>query len=232
MEKSKIKAIIFDLDGVITDTAEFHYIAWKNLANRIGIDFDRTFNENLKGISRMESLELILEQGGMTDRFSEAEKMALATEKNNEYVGLINHITPADILPGILDFLQELKGRGIKTAIASASKNAPAIVEKLELRHFFDYIADAGAIPNPKPAPDIFLVSAAFLEAHPSECVGIEDAAAGVEAIKAAHMMAVGIGAAEHLGGADLILDQTAELSLERISNAFSEFKNGGNAQK
>ncbi|MCL2828517.1 MAG: beta-phosphoglucomutase [Oscillospiraceae bacterium] len=230
MEKSKIKAVVFDLDGVVTDTAEFHYIAWKNLANRIGIDFDRTFNENLKGISRMESLELILEQGDMAERFSPAEKVALATEKNDEYVALINDITPADILPGILDFLQELKDHGIKTAIASASKNAPAIVEKLEIRHFFDYIADVGAIPNPKPAPDIFLVSAAHLGAHPSECVGIEDAAAGVEAIKAAHMMAVGIGEVEQLGGADLILDGTAELSLNEISNAFLEFKNGESA--
>ena len=232
MEKSNIKAVIFDLDGVITDTAEFHYIAWKNLANKIGVDFDRAFNENLKGISRMESLELILERGNMTDRFSETEKMALATEKNKEYVALINQITPADILPGILDFLRELKDHGIKTAIASASKNAPAIVEKLNIRHFFDYIADAGAIPNPKPAPDIFLVSAALLGAHPSECVGIEDAAAGVAAIKAARMMAVGIGAAEHLGGADLILDQTIQLSLDRTSKAFSEFRNGENTQK
>ena len=220
MARNKIGAVIFDLDGVITDTAEYHYIAWKNLANKLGIDFDRAFNENLKGISRMGSLELILEKGNMTERFSKEEKNALAKEKNEAYLTLIQGITPKDILPGILDFMHELKEQGIKTAIASASKNAQVIVEKLEIGHLLDYIADAGSIPNPKPAPDIFLVSAEALSTPPSLCVGIEDAMAGVEAIKAANMMAVGIGAWEHLKAADLVLEQTAQLSLARISRA------------
>ena len=218
---NKIKAVIFDLDGVITDTAEYHYIAWKGLANRLGIDFDRAFNEHLKGISRMESLALILEKDNLTERFSKEEKEALAREKNEAYVALIQDITPRDILPGILDFLQDLKGRGIKTAIASASKNAGSIVEKLEIGHLLDYIADAGQIPNPKPAPDIFLVSAEHLSTPPSLCVGIEDAMAGVEAIKAAKMMAVGIGSRAHLKKADLVLENTAQLTLARIEQAF-----------
>ena len=227
MKKHNMKAVIFDLDGVITDTAEYHYIAWKNLANRLGIDFDRAFNENLKGISRLESLDLILEKDNMANRFSQEEKEAFAREKNEEYVALIQDITPRDILPGILDFMQELKRHDIKMAIASASKNAPAILEKLEIIHFLDYIADAGSIPNPKPAPDIFLVSAEALSTPPAQCVGIEDAIAGVEAIKAAKMMAVGIGAWAHLNKADLVLENTAQLSLARIAQAFMKYEIG-----
>ena len=221
MTTSKPEAVIFDLDGVITDSAEFHYQAWKNLADRLGIYFDRKINERLKGVPRMDSLEIILEKDEVPDRFSDEEKEALAKEKNDEYVSLIKTITPGDILPGILELLEDLKKRGIKTAIASASKNAPMIVERLEVGHLFDFVADAGAIANQKPAPDVFLVSAENLSILPSDCVGVEDAAAGVIAIKAAGMAAIGIGDKEILKGADMILEETADLTYDRIEEAY-----------
>jgi len=221
MGKDSLKAVIFDLDGVITDSAEFHYRAWKTLADRLGIYFDRKINERLKGVPRMDSLEIILERDSVPDRFSEEEKQALAKEKNDDYVSLIKTITPKDMLPGILELLEELKARGIKTAIASASKNAPMIIERLEVGHLFDYIADAGAIANQKPAPDVFLVSAENISVSPDECVGVEDAGAGIVAIKAAGMVAIGIGDEENLKGADLLLPKTAELTFERIQEAY-----------
>jgi len=222
MEKNKPKAVIFDLDGVITDSAEFHFRAWKNLADRLGIYFDREINERLKGVPRMDSLEIILEKDSVPDRYSNEEKEALANEKNDEYVSLIKTITPDDILPGILELLNDLKRRGIKTAIASASKNAPMIVERLEVGHLFDFVADAGAIPNQKPAPDVFLVSAENLSILPVDCVGVEDAAAGIVAIKAAGMAAIGIGDKEILKGADMIIEKTTELTYDRIEEAYT----------
>jgi len=223
MEKSSLKAVFFDLDGVITDSAEFHYLAWKNLANRLGIHFDRQINERLKGVPRMDSLEIILEKDSVPNRYSDEEKEALAKEKNDEYVTLINTITPKDILPGIHDLLVDLQERGIKTAIASASKNAPLIVERLEVGHLFDYVADAGAVANQKPAPDIFLACSDYLSLSPSNCVGVEDAGAGIVAIKAAGMTAIGIGSPEHLKGADLLLPSTADLTYERIEEAYTQ---------
>jgi len=221
MEKNKLEAVIFDLDGVITDSAEFHYQAWKSLADRLGIYFDRQINERLKGVPRMDSLEIILEKDSIPDRYSEEEKEALAKEKNDDYVKLIKTITPKDMLPGIPKLLNDLKKRGIRTAIASASKNAQMIVERLEAGHLFNFIANAGAIKNQKPAPDVFLVSAENLSVSPSNCVGVEDAAAGVIAIKAADMVAIGIGDKDILKGADLILEKTADLTFERIQEAY-----------
>ena len=225
MAKSNLEAVIFDLDGVITDSAEFHFQAWKNLADRLGIYFDRKINERLKGVPRMDSLLIILEKDSVPDRFSEEEKEALAKEKNDEYVELIKTITPNDMLPGMLELLKELKKRGVKTAIASASKNAPMIVERLEVGYLFDYIADAGAIANQKPAPDVFLVSAENISVPPSKCVGVEDAAAGIVAIKAAGMVAIGIGEKEILKGADMVLAKTADLTFERIEEAYSSVR-------
>jgi len=221
MRESKLEAVIFDLDGVITDSAEFHYQAWKNLADRLGIYFDRKINERLKGVPRMDSLEIILEKDSVPDRYSKEEKEALANEKNDEYVVLINTITPKDILPGIMELLLDLKERKVKTAIASASKNAQTIIDRLEIGHLLDYIADAGAIKNQKPAPDVFLVSAENISVPPENCVGVEDAGAGIIAIKAAGMKAVGIGSEENLKGADLLLPKTADLTFKRIQEAF-----------
>jgi len=222
VEKASLEAVIFDLDGVITDSAEFHYRAWKNLADRLGIYFDRTINERLKGVPRMDSLEIILEKDSIPGRYSDQEKEALASEKNDEYVSLINTITPLDILPGIPELLYELRDRGIKTAIASASRNAATIIDRLEINHFFDYIADAGAIENQKPAPDVFLVSAENIGTIPARCVGVEDAGAGIIAIKAAGMTAVGIGDEAILKGADLIVAKTADLTFSKILEAYN----------
>jgi len=215
------KAVIFDLDGVITDSAEFHCRAWKNLADRLGIYFDREINERLKGVPRMDSLNIILEKDSVPDRYSDEEKEALTKEKNDEYVTLIKQITPKDLLPGIFELLTELKNRGIKTAIASASKNAQFIVERLEAGHLFNFVADAGAIKNQKPAPDVFLVSAENISVPPSNCVGVEDAAAGIVAINAAGMASIGIGDKEILKGADMILSKTADLTFEKIEEVF-----------
>jgi len=217
MEKCRIDAVIFDLDGVLTDTAEFHFVAWKNLADRLGIYFDREINERLKGVPRLASLEIILERDSVPNRYSEEEKVALATEKNNEYTTLIRGITPCDILPGILALLNDLKERGIKTAVASASRSADFVIGKLEIGHLFDYIADAGSIENQKPAPDIFIDCANRLNVAPSNCVGVEDAAAGVQAIKSAKMTAIGIGDETLLKEADLVLPRTADLTYEQI---------------
>jgi beta-phosphoglucomutase len=211
--KKELQAVLFDLDGVITDTAEYHYLAWKELARQIGVDFNRAFNEQLKGISRLESLEKILVYGGKEEQYSEREKEELATQKNEHYVQLIKNITSNDILPGITEFLQALRNRGIKTAIASASKNADAVLDGLKLTHYFDAIADASAVKKGKPDPEIFLLAAELVHANPIYCIGIEDSHAGIAAIKGANMFAVGIGSKEILAGADLIVADTSQLT-------------------
>lgn len=220
MEKNKLKAVIFDLDGVVTDSARYHYLAWKELADELGIAFDEEYNEKLKGVSRMESLELILMNGQACDKYTLEEKEAMATKKNDNYKELIKQITPADILPGVLPFLKELKAAGIRIALASVSKNAPFILHQLELEEYFDYVADAAAVPNAKPFPDIFLAGRDEFGFESCECVGVEDAKTGIEAIHRAGMKAVGVGTPEQMDEADLLIT-TAELSLSRILEAF-----------
>ncbi len=220
MEKNKLKAVIFDLDGVITDSARYHYLAWKELADELGIPFDEAYNEKLKGVSRMESLELILKNGNACERYTDEEKEAMAEKKNDNYKELIKQITPNDILPGIMEFLTELKENGIRIALASVSKNAPFIIGQLELEAYFDYIADAAAVPNAKPFPDIFLAGMNEFGLSPKECIGVEDARTGIEAIHRAGMKAVGVGTPEEMEEADLKIT-TKELGLERIREAF-----------
>lgn len=220
MEKNKLKAVIFDLDGVITDSARYHYLAWKKLADELDIPFDEVYNEKLKGVSRMESLELILKNGNASGNYTESQKIAMAEKKNDYYKELIKQITPADILPGIQEFLEELKAEGIHTALASVSKNAPFILGQLGLEQYFDYIADAAKIPNAKPFPDIFLAGMEAFGLTPEECVGIEDARTGIEAIHRAGMKAVGVGTPSEMEEADLLLD-TSELKLETIKEKF-----------
>jgi beta-phosphoglucomutase len=221
VSENHIRAVIFDLDGVITDTAEYHYLAWKQLAESIGIAIDRVFNEQLKGISRMESLERILQHGNKQHQFSAAEKERLADAKNKQYVELIKEITPGDILPGISQLLDELKENGIKIGLASASRNARAIIDRLELGGYFHYIIDAGTVTKGKPDPEIFLKVADALGVPYAHCVGIEDAEAGVEAIKSAGMFAVGVGRKEILAKADLIVQDTSQLRLKEIEHSF-----------
>ncbi|MBC2176200.1 beta-phosphoglucomutase [Listeria booriae] len=215
----KLEGIIFDLDGVITDTAEFHYLAWKKLADKFGIEIDRDFNETLKGVSRTDSLERILAYGGRSADFDAKEKAEMAEWKNDVYKEMIEAIQPSDILPGIESFLKELKEAGIRTAIASASKNAEMILRLLGIRDQFDYVVDAAKIKKSKPDPEVFLKALELLGLSADVCIGVEDAASGVDAIKDAKMRAVGIGSVDILGRADLVLASTADLQLEQLRN-------------
>jgi beta-phosphoglucomutase len=211
-----IKAIIFDLDGVITDTAELHYNAWKKCAASIDIAIDSQFNEKLKGVGRMESLELILKHGGKQNQFSEEEKRILADAKNDYYKTLIG-TNSLKMLPGIPNLLLTIKQSGYKLGLASASKNAPLILQALEIIHLFDAIADPSTIKEGKPAPDIFLQAAQLLGVKTQECIAIEDAQSGIEAIKKAGMFAVGVGDEAYLNQADYVVPSTKELSVHEM---------------
>lgn len=219
-----VKAVIFDLDGVITDTAEWHFLAWRELASSIGISFNREFNEELKGISRMESLERILDLGGAAHTYTEKEKMELAHRKNEHYVQLLTQMTPENIFPGIRNFLDELKKNQIKIGLASASKNAPAILAALQITEYFQVIVDPEEVAQGKPAPDIFLAAAEKLSVNPRDCAGIEDSAAGLQSIRDAGMFSVGVGTFEVMNqaGANLVLESTEELTLEVLNNGFN----------
>lgn len=212
-----IEAFIFDLDGVITDTAHYHYLAWKELGEKIDIKIDEEFNESLKGISRMESLERILIHGNKQNDFTIEEKEKMAHDKNKYYVELIKNVTPKDILPGIKDLLNEIKDNNIKIGLASASKNAVMVLENLDLYDYFDFIADAAECKNSKPDPEIFIMAANGLNVEHINCIGIEDASAGVEAINTANMYSVGIGDKLILNKAKLIFENTSQLSFEEI---------------
>ncbi|AEF17692.1 MULTISPECIES: beta-phosphoglucomutase [Thermoanaerobacterium] len=205
----KHKGVIFDLDGVITDTAEYHYLAWKKLADELNVYFDREINENLKGISRIESLEIILKKSN--NFFSEEEKYYLADKKNEYYKEMINRMTPKDLLPGVVDLIRELKDRGIKIAVASVSKNAKTVLSNLGLIETFDYIVDAEKIKNGKPDPEIFLNAAAGIDVEPKLCIGIEDSKAGIEAINRAGMVSIGVGNYETVKGADIVLKDLSD---------------------
>lgn len=218
----QLQAFIFDLDGVITDTAEYHFLAWQELAQKLNIPFSREFNEKLKGISRMDSLEKILAFGGRQNYFSSEEKIALATEKNDQYVNLIKKLTPNDILPGIMQLIDDIKKNNLKIALASASKNASKVIEVLQLQQKFDVIVDAKTIKKGKPNPEIFLTAATLLHVDASACIGIEDAVAGIEAIKAAGMFAIAVGKKGVFEKADLVVETTDELIFEEIIKAFN----------
>ena len=187
-----IQGFIFDLDGVLTDTAEFHYRAWRRLADEAGLSFDRQANEALLGISRRESLLLIVGKR----RYSEAELQEMMDRKNRYYVESIESITPQDVLPGVLELLDELRRSGIKIAIGSASKNARSVIDKLGIADRVDVIADGYCVEHPKPAPDLFLYAATQLGIAPAHCVVVEDAPAGIAAAIAAGMWAIGLGSA------------------------------------
>lgn len=205
-----IKGIIFDLDGVIVKTDELHYRAWKRLADVEGIFFDREINNHLRGVSRMASLEIILERSPRT--YSAEEKNRLASIKNQYYVELLKTLKPDDIMPGVTKTLEELKRRKILTAIGSSSKNARAILEQIKLANVFDAVADGNDIINSKPAPDVFLKAADMLGLRPAECAVVEDAEAGIAAAKSAGMLAIAIFDAKRSRLADHKLEDIGEL--------------------
>ncbi len=212
----KLGAVLFDLDGVITNTAPLHYKAWKEMADSEGLQFDEVMNKKLLGISREESLEVILNENKVV--WPAEKKAEKCFQKNERYKELLKTLKPSDILPGILHLLEELKIHSVPAVLASSSKNAPAILNALGIREFFKDIADANAVQKAKPAPDIFLDAAQRSEAWYTDCIGIEDAEAGVAAIKKGGMLAVGISADGSLKQADLQLKTTAELSYEVLS--------------
>jgi len=201
---SRFKAVIFDLDGVITDTAHYHYLAWKRLADSVGAPFDEASNEELKGVDRMGSLELILARAPRT--YTLEEKRALADAKNRHYVELIATMTAADLLPGALRALEDVRAAGLKIGLASVSRNAFTVLDRLGIRDRFDDVVDAATVARGKPDPEIFLTAAAHLGVDPADCLGVEDAAAGVASIKDAGMFAVGVGSPQVLGRADRVI--------------------------
>ncbi|MDP4088768.1 MAG: beta-phosphoglucomutase [Bacillota bacterium] len=209
------QAIIFDLDGVIVCTDEYHYLAWKQVADSEGIYFDREINERLRGVSRIESLEIILERAAKS--YTDEEKLKLADKKNIIYRESLTKLTPEDILPGVIDLLDELKNRSIKAAIGSSSKNTQFILQRIGLMNRFDSIADGNGITKSKPDPEVFLLAARLLKIDPQECAVVEDAYAGIDAAKAAGCKAIAVGSAQNYKKADYSADDISKLGIEEL---------------
>lgn len=205
-----IKACLFDLDGVIVDTAKYHYLAWKRLANELGFDFTEEDNERLKGVSRVKSLEILLEIGNVT--LDEKKQIELAEKKNNWYVDNISKIDETELLPGVLDFIKNLKKSNVKVVLGSASKNALMILDKTGITKYFDAIIDGNKVAKAKPDPEVFILGAKEVGINPSNCLVFEDAEAGVEAALKGGMKVVGIGS-DNLKEANLIVSGLNEMN-------------------
>lgn len=212
-----IRAFIFDLDGVITDTAEYHYRGWKRLAEEEGLSFSREENEHLRGIPRRESLMLILKD----HVYPEAKILQMMERKNNYYLEFIKGISPRDLLPGAKELLEEIRAAGLKNALGSASKNASEVLDRLGIRSLFDAISDGHSVERQKPAPDLFLHAARQLNLSPAECVVVEDAAAGIEAAKAGGFRSIGLGPRERVGAADANFPSLEGLHLADLLHGF-----------
>jgi beta-phosphoglucomutase len=210
-----LKACIFDLDGVIVDTAKYHFLAWKRLADQLNIPFTAEDNERLKGVSRMESLGILLELGKLSPEKSLIQRYA--DLKNEWYVDYINRMTPDDILPGSLKFVEELKIAAVKIAIGSASRNTPLILERVGIDKLFDAVADGNIVHNAKPDPEVFLTAAGMLGTEPGNCVVFEDAVAGVQAAINAGMLCVGIGSGLVLTDAHFVVSGLNEMNLDKL---------------
>lgn len=216
MAVSKVKGFIFDLDGVLTDTAEYHYRGWKRLAEEDGLSFSREDNEHLRGIPRRESLMLILK-----DRVYPEEKIQEMMErKNGYYLQFIKEISPHDLLPGAKELLKEIRAAGLKNALGSASKNAREVIERLGIQSLFNAISDGHSVERQKPAPDLFFHAAHQLNLSPSECIVVEDAAAGIEAARAGGFRSVGLGPVGRVGNADAIFPNLSGVQLEDLLTA------------
>jgi beta-phosphoglucomutase len=218
MTDQSIRGFIFDLDGVITDTAEYHYRGWKRLADEEGIPFSREDNEHLRGVARRESLMLILkERIYPEDRIQE-----MMERKNNYYLAFIKEITPRDLLPGAKELLEEIRAARLKNALGSASKNAGEVIERLGIRDLFDAISDGFSVERQKPAPDLFLHAASQLGLAPEQCVVVEDAAAGIEAARSGGFHTIGLGPRERVGEADTIFPDLSEVRLADLLRALN----------
>lgn len=217
MDLTLIKACIFDLDGVIVDTARYHYLAWKRLAEELGVPFNEADNERLKGVSRMQSLDIILELGGIT--LSQYEKEKLANKKNTWFVDYVERMVPDEIYPGVKQLLQNLRAKGIKVGLASSSKNAQTVIQLLHIKNDFDAVVDGTMVNHSKPDPEIFLLAAQKLQVNPADCLVFEDAEAGVEAAIAAGMKCVGIGSPAQLSKANKVLAKTGSFEVAMLDN-------------
>lgn len=212
----KIKACLFDLDGVIVDTAKYHFIAWKEMAAELGFDFTEQENELLKGVSRMRSLEILLGIGKITR--NDSDKQALADGKNKRYLEYVAQMTEAEILPGVTRFLDDLRRNGILIALGSASKNAPLILERIHLKEKFDVVVDGNSVSKAKPDPEVFLKGADLLGVKPQECLVFEDAQAGIEAALNGGMKVIGVGSSANLSLADHYIPGFKKLDYELLS--------------
>lgn len=217
-----IHAIIFDLDGVITDTAEFHFRSWQRLAEEEGLLFTRAQNERLRGVPRRESLARILD-GRKIDEMTAQDWM---TRKNDYYQAMIGNISPAYLLSGVIDLLDEIRASGIKMAIASASRNSPVVIERLGIADYFDVLGHGGSVTQQKPAPDLFLYVAKQLGVAPRHCLIVEDAQAGIEAAHAAGMAAVGLGPHSRVGAAEVVFPHLDGVTLSDLAIAY--YRKGG----
>lgn len=210
-----IKACIFDLDGVIVDTAHYHFLAWKRLADELGIGFTEADNERLKGVSRLRSMEIIMELGGIS--LSQRDKERLANKKNEWFVDFVERMVPEEIFKGVKPLIRELHDRGIKIGLASSSKNAKTVIQLLRISNEFDVVVDGNMITHSKPDPEIFLLAADKLGIEPADCLVFEDAEAGVEAALAAGMKCVGVGAVKQLHKADKVIAATGDFKVSML---------------
>ena len=210
-----IEAIILDLDGVITDTAEYHYRGWKRLADEEGLPFDREANEQLRGVSRRQSLLLIL--GDKKDEYTEEQIQEMMARKNGYYQEMLDNLTAEDFLPGAKELIAEIKARGLKIAVGSASKNTKRVLNSLKITDLFDAIGDGYSVERAKPAPDLFVHTAGKMGFPPRKCVVIEDAESGVQAALTGGFVAVGVGPEERVGKAHFRYDDTASIDLDEV---------------
>jgi len=213
---AKIKALLFDLDGVIVSTEKNHFEAWQQTANKLGISFTEHDNEALKGVNRVDSLRKILSLGNLA--LSEQEFEALLTYKNEVYLASISNLSTSDVLPGVMDLLKSAKAKGIKIGLGSSSKNAPMILERLGIKSWFDVLIDGNGVMNPKPDPEVFLNGANSLGLLPSECLVFEDALSGVKAAKDGGFMTIGVGNPMLKGVADVYLNELTEFRLDEYA--------------
>jgi beta-phosphoglucomutase len=219
MADSMIKGFIFDLDGVLTDTAEYHYRGWKRLADELGIPFTREDNESLRGIPRRESLMLILKER----QYPVEQILEMMERKNRYYLEFIRDITPRDLLPGARELLEEIHAAGLNSALGSASRNAPEVVQRLGIANLLDAVSHGDSVERQKPAPDLFLHAAAQLGLKPAECVVVEDAASGIEAARAGGFRSVGLGPRERVDRADLVLTDLRGVHLDQLLSALDK---------
>jgi beta-phosphoglucomutase len=215
-----MEAAIFDLDGVIVDTAKYHFRAWRRLAAELGFEFTAQHNERLKGVSRMRSLEILLEEGGLADAFGPEEKERMASRKNSWYVEYISGMDRGEIFDGALECLEEYRSAGVRMALGTASRNAPLILDRLGIRKLFDAVVDGTSVARAKPDPEVFVTAARRLDAVAGACAVFEDAAAGIEAARRGGMYAVGIGSPDVLHRADEVIATLAQFRSLRLRPA------------